>query len=179
VALQGCGSTGYNLARELHQVGARLVVSDIDSEKAARLVHEFDAQSVSPQEIFSVRADILSPCALGGIINDESIEQLKVEVIVGSANNQLLELRHGDLLNEKNILYAPDYVANVGGVINGCRELLGWDRADAMAKVHELYDTMLDLLNQASSEGIPPFRKADQLAEQRLFTAKTNQDTDL
>jgi len=178
VALQGCGNTGYNLAKELHQAGAKLLVSDIDSQKAARLVNEFDAQAVAPEEIFSTPADILAPCALGGIISDDSIEQLQVEIVVGSANNQLLEPRHGDRLHEKGILYAPDYVANVGGVINGCRELLGWDRTDAMTKVQELYDTMLDLLNQAQAEGTPPFRKADHVAEQRIQAAREKADTE-
>jgi leucine dehydrogenase len=165
VAIQGCGSTGYNLARELHEAGASLLVSDIDRERVLRLVNELGAKEVTPEEIFSASADIFSPCAMGGILNDKTIPQLKVEVVVGSANNQLLEPRHGDVLSEKGILYAPDYVANAGGMINGCRDLLGWDADATFAKVQELYDTMLELLAQSESEGIAPFRKADQMAE--------------
>ncbi|HXD30526.1 MAG TPA: Glu/Leu/Phe/Val dehydrogenase [Pyrinomonadaceae bacterium] len=172
VAIQGVGSTGYNLARELHEAGAKLIVSDVDAERVAKLVAEFGATSLPPGEIFSATADIFSPCAMGGIINDTSIPQLKAEVVVGSANNQLLEPRHGDVLNEMGILYAPDYVANAGGMINGCRDLLGWDVGDTMEKVQELYDTMLELLDQAKAEGIAPFRKADQMAEARLASAK-------
>jgi leucine dehydrogenase len=172
VAIQGVGSTGYNLARELHQAGANLIVSDVDQEKVTRLVEEFGATALAPSEIFAADADIFSPCAMGGIINDNSIAQLKAEVIVGSANNQLLEPRHGEVLNVMGILYAPDYVANAGGIINGGRELLGWSTDDTLAKVQDLYQTMLDLLNQAKAEGIPPFRKADQMAEARLAAAK-------
>jgi leucine dehydrogenase len=173
VAVQGCGSTGYHLAKELHEAGANLVVSDLDPERVTRLVQEFEAQPVAPNEIFSVSADIFSPCALGAILNDKTIPQLQAEIIVGSANNQLLEPRHGDMLDELDILYAPDYVANAGGMINGCRELLGWDQAAAVAKVQDLYNTMLELLSQAKAEGIPPFRKADQMAEARLSAAKS------
>ncbi|HEV7397837.1 MAG TPA: Glu/Leu/Phe/Val dehydrogenase [Pyrinomonadaceae bacterium] len=165
VAIQGCGSTGYNLARELHEAGASLLVSDIDRERVLRLVNELGAKEVTPEEIFSASADIFSPCAMGGILNDKTIPQLKAEVVVGSANNQLLEPRHGDVLSEKGILYAPDYVANAGGMINGCRDLLGWDADATFAKVQELYDTMLELLAQSESERIAPFRKADQMAE--------------
>jgi leucine dehydrogenase len=172
VAIQGCGSTGYNLAKELHEAGANLVASDIDPDRVKRLVDEFNAREVSPENIYSTPADIFSPCAMGGILNDESIPQIQADIIIGSANNQLLEPRHGDVLYARGTLYAPDYVANAGGMINGCRELLGWDTADAMLKVQELYDTMLELLSKSRDEGIPPFRKADQLAEQRLAAAR-------
>ena len=110
---------------------------------------------------------------MGGILNDETIPQIQAEIIVGSANNQLLEPRHGDVLNHRGTLYAPDYVANAGGMINGCRELLGWDTAAAMLKVQELYDTMLELLGKSKDEGVAPFRKADQLAEQRMAAGRT------
>lgn len=174
VAIQGVGSTGYNLARHLHEAGANLIVSDVDPERVERLVREFGATAIAADQIYSTGADIFAPCALGGIINDDSIAQLKAEVIVGSANNQLLEPRHGDALFELGILYAPDYVANAGGMINGCRELLGWDDGDALAKVQELYDTMLELLDQAKAESVPPFRKADKMAEARLAAAKSS-----
>jgi len=172
VAIQGCGSTGYSLAKELHEAGAKLIVSDIDQERVARMPADFGAEGVPVDRIMSVEADIFSPCAMGGILNDETIPKLAAEIIVGSANNQLLAPRHGDELNERGILYAPDYVANAGGMINGSRELLGWDTEKAFAKVHELYDTMLELLERAKLEGIAPFRKADEMAEARLAKKK-------
>ena len=106
------------LARELSEAGAKLIVTDIDAERVRSVVDEFGAKAVEPGEIYGVKADIFAPCALGAIINDNTIPQLKVEIVAGAANNVLLEPRHGDALEERNILYAPDYVANAGGVIN-------------------------------------------------------------
>ncbi|HEU4595797.1 MAG TPA: Glu/Leu/Phe/Val dehydrogenase [Pyrinomonadaceae bacterium] len=172
VALQGCGSVGRHLARERTEAGASVFVSDTDEEKVSRVVSESGAKSVAPEEIFDAEADIFAPCALGGVLNDETIPRLKVEVVAGAANNQLLEPRHGDALEARGILYAPDYAANAGGIINGCRELLGWDRAHAHAKVEELYDTLLRIYALARSEGVPTHLAADRLAEQRLRDAK-------
>jgi leucine dehydrogenase len=171
IALQGCGHVGYNVARELHDAGAKLFATDVNIEKLSRVVDEFGAAAVKPEDIYGVRADIFSPCGLGGIINDQTIPQLKVEIVAGAANNQLLEEKHGEELRSRNILYAPDYVANSGGVINGCIELLGWGRAEALAKVEQIYDTVLNVFRVAEKEGITPNRAADQLAELRLMRA--------
>ncbi len=168
VAIQGCGSVGYCLARELHDVGVRLIVADVNSENLSRVVDEFGAEAVAPNEIFGVKADVFAPCALGGVLNDETIPQLKVQIVAGSANNQLLEERHGTMLRNKNILYAPDYVANVGGVLNGCTELLGWTPEQAVAKTLAIYDTLLRIFRIAEKEGITPNEAADRLAEERL-----------
>ena len=172
VAIQGCGNTGYYLGRELAKAGAKLLVADIDDLKVRRMVDEFAATPVDTKEILSADADVLAPCAFGGILNDETIPNLRVEMVVGSANNQLLESRHGDVLHELNILYAPDYVANAGGVINGCREVLGWDTADAQQRVDGIYDTMTEILTAAREKGIPPYQIADRIAESRLAAAK-------
>jgi leucine dehydrogenase len=171
IAIQGCGKTGYELAKRLYQAGAKLLVSDIDSERVKRVVNDFDATAVSPDRIIGVDADIFAPCALGGVINDEAIPQLKVEIVVGSANNQLLEDRHGDVLHQIGILYVPDYVANAGGVINGCRELLSWPEKKTEERVHGIYDTVMNILESATS-GAPPFRVANQLAERKMFLNK-------
>ena len=149
------------------------MVSDVDQQKVATVVREFGAVAVDPEEIYSVSADIFSPCALGGILNDETIPQLKVEMVVGGANNQLLEDRHGDALAKRNILYAPDYAANAGGIINGAIELLGWDRDFVLSKVDKIYDTMLRIYAIAERDGIPTYRAADRLAEQRLERTKS------
>ena len=171
VAVQGLGHVGYHLARELHAEGARLVVADTDGERVRRVAAECDAYGVAPAEIYSVGADIFAPCALGGVLNDETIPRLKVEVVAGAANNQLLEARHGDALEARGILYAPDYVANAGGVINGCVELLGWRPEDARRKVEEIYDTLLRVFCIAKAEGVPTHVAADRLAEERLDAA--------
>jgi leucine dehydrogenase len=172
VALQGCGHVGYNLAKLLHEAGAKLIVTDVNEDSVSRLVDEFGAESVRSADIFSVRADIFALCALGGVINDETIPKLKVKIVAGAANNQLLEERHGAMLRERNILYAPDYVANAGGVFNGCMELLGWNADYALSKVDAIYDTILSIFESAQAEGITTNKAADQLAEQRLRSAE-------
>ena len=171
VALQGCGHVGYHLARELHAAGATLVVSDTDEERVRRVVEECKAEHVTLHEIYSIEADIFAPCALGGILNDETIPQLRVEIVAGAANNQLLEARHGDALEARGILYAPDYVANAGGIINGCVELIGWERERARQKVEEIYDTLLRLFDIARTNEVATYIAADRLAEERLRTA--------
>ncbi|MDT7689965.1 MAG: leucine dehydrogenase [Acidobacteriota bacterium] len=175
VAVQGCGNTGYYLARELHNCGAELVVTDVDAARVKRVVDELGAAAVAPEEIFDVEADIFAPCALGGIINDLTLARLKVGVVAGSANNQLTDARHGDALEELGITYAPDYVANAGGIINGCRELLGWTVDETKPKVRAIYDTTLTILQSAKAAGVPAHHMADRLAEARLFSARTTE----
>jgi leucine dehydrogenase len=172
VSIQGCGNVGRYLAQELHDAGARLIVSDIDPAKAARVAQATGAKIVEGDAIYSVAADIFSPCALGGIINDETIPLLKVEVVAGGANNQLLEERHGDALEAKGILYAPDYVANAGGVINVYGEVEGWDAQRALDKADDIYDTILRVFELAEAYKIPTYEAADRVAEQRLAAAR-------
>ena len=171
VALQGCGHVGYNLAKLLHDAGAKLIVTDVDNNNLSRVVDEFGAKTVQPDRIFSVRAEVFAPCALGGVINDRTIPELEVQIVAGAANNQLLEERHGAMLRERDILYAPDYVANAGGVLNGCRELFGWKPEDALRKIDEIYDTTLRIFESAQAQGITTNKAADQLAEDRLKRA--------
>ena len=170
VAIQGCGNVGYNLAKLLHQAGAKLIATDVDENNLARVVDEFAAKTVHPKEIFSVNADVFAPCALGGILNDQTIPELKVQIVAGAANNQLLEERHGAMLQERNILYAPDYVANAGGVLNGCTELFGWTAEQSLSKIDQIYDTVLRVFESAQTQGITTNKAADQLAEERLRT---------
>jgi leucine dehydrogenase len=126
---------------------------------------------VHPSEISSVRADIFAPCALGGVINEEMIPELNAQIIAGAANNQLLDERHGEMLRERNVLYAPDYVANAGGVLNGGVELLGWNAELASRKVDEIYDTLLTIFETAKAQGIAPTAAAHRLVEERLRTS--------
>jgi len=169
VAIQGCGHVGYYLAKELHEAGATLVVTDIDSDRVKRVVTEFNARAVASDEIYGVPADVFAPCALGAIINDRTIPQLKVEIVAGAANNQLLEERHGIELDSRDIMYAPDYVANAGGVINVYSELAGWTSARSFRKADEIYDTIRKVFAIARTEKIPTYLAADRLAEQRIL----------
>jgi len=171
IALQGCGNVGHNLAKLLHEAGAKLIVTDVDDKNLSRVVAETGAETVHPDEIFSVSADVFAPCALGGILNDRTIPELKVKIVAGAANNQLLEERHGAMLRERNILYAPDYVANAGGILNGTIELLGWKPEDALQKIDEIYDTTLRIFESAQTQGLTTNKAADQLAEERLRSA--------
>jgi leucine dehydrogenase len=168
ISVQGAGHVGYFLSKELHEAGAKLVVTDIDAERVKQVVSEFGARAVAPDEIYGVQADIFAPCALGGIINDKTIPQLKVEIVSGAANNVLLEERHGEVLDQKGILYAPDYVANAGGVINVYSELAGWSSARAFRKADEIYDTILRVFRIAKTDKVPTYVAADRLAEQRI-----------
>ena len=172
VAIQGCGHVGYYLAGELNRARAKLVITDVDQERVKRVRDEFGATIVAPENIFSVEADIFAPCALGGILNDQTIPQLRAQLVVGAANNQLLEPRHGDLLEQHGILYAPDYAANAGGVINGCyRDMLRWDPDRSAAKIDDIYATLLSIFEIAGRNRIPTYQAADRLAEERLMQA--------
>ncbi len=168
IAVQGCGKVAYYLMSHLKQEGARLIVSDIDEQKVSRVVDELGATAVKADAIFDAKADIFAPCALGGILNDDTIPRLNVEIVAGGANNQLAEERHGRMIEERGILYAPDYVINGGGVINVYGELQGWTMERAKRKAQEIYDTMTRVYTIAARDGIPSYQAADRLAEERI-----------
>jgi leucine dehydrogenase len=168
VAVQGAGKVAYYLMQHLHAEGAGIIVTDIDGAKAQRAVQEFGAQPVAPETIYDQTADIYAPCALGATINDDTLPRLKVQIIAGGANNQLAEDRHGDELEKRGIVYAPDYVINGGGVINVYGELHRWPVERAKKKAGEIYDTLLRIFKISKQDGIPTYRAADRLAEQRV-----------
>ena len=169
IAVQGLGNVGYYLCKELHAHGGTLIVTDIDAGRIKRVVDECGARAVDLESIYGVTADIFAPCALGGIINDDTLPRLRVEIIAGAANNQLLLAeKHGADLEKKGILYAPDFVANAGGVINVYSELAGWTSQRALRKADEIYDTTLGVFEIAREQGIPTYEAADRLAERRL-----------
>lgn len=168
VAVQGVGNVAYSLCRHLYEEGAQLVVTDINKEAIQRVVEEFGAKAVNPDEIYGVECDIFAPCALGAVINDETIPQLKAKVIAGSANNQLKDTAHGDLIHEMGIVYAPDYVINAGGVINVADELYGYNSERAMKKVELIYDNIEKVIAISKRDGIPTYVAADRMAEERI-----------
>ncbi|MBM7705690.1 leucine dehydrogenase [Chryseomicrobium aureum] len=168
VAVQGVGNVAYKLCEFLHEEGAILTVADINQASVDRVVNEFGATQVDVSEIYSQDVDIFAPCALGAIINDETIPQLKAKVVAGAANNQLKEPRHGDKLNELGIVYAPDYVINSGGVMNVADELNGYNRERAMKRVEGIYDTIARIFEISKTEGIASYAAADRLAEDRI-----------
>ncbi|MBN8190881.1 branched-chain amino acid dehydrogenase [Bacillus sp. NTK074B] len=168
IAVQGIGNVAYNMCRHLHEEGANLIVTDINKEAVQRAVDEFGAKAVDINDIYGVDCDIFAPCALGAIINDETIPQLKAKVIAGAANNQLKETRHGDAIHEMGIVYAPDYVINAGGVINVADELYGYNSERAMKKVEQVYNNVERVIEIAKRDNVPTYVAADRMAEERI-----------
>ncbi|MGH7455039.1 MAG: Glu/Leu/Phe/Val dehydrogenase dimerization domain-containing protein, partial [bacterium] len=169
VAIQGVGHVGYYLAEFLHKEGAKLLVTDIRKDRVQRCVEAFGATAVEPDKIFDVDADIFAPCALGAILNDETIPRLKFKVIAGGANNQLAdEIKHGRMLMEKRILYAPDYVINAGGLINVANELEGYHREKALKEAEGIYSTLKKVIEIARKENIPAGEASNRFAERRI-----------
>lgn len=172
VAVQGVGNVGYYLCKHLHEAGAKLIVTDINQDSIDRVVTEFGATVVAPNDIYGVECDIYAPCALGATINDETIPQLKCKVIAGSANNQLKSSVHGQMLFEQGIVYAPDYVINSGGLINVAQELEGYNYELSKKKVDNIYNIIYNILETAQRENIPTSKAADRIAEERINTLR-------
>ena len=171
VAIQGVGKVGAGVVRHLADDGAQITIADIDATAASALAGEVGAEVVTPREILSVPCDILSPCALGGVVNDATLPELKCRAIAGGANNQLERLEHGRALDDVGILYAPDYVINAGGLINVEDELHGYDAERARAKAAAIGDRLRAIFARAKSAGIPPAAAADATAGERIISA--------
>ena len=166
VAVQGLGHVGMYLCRHLAEAGAKLVVSDLRVDLVARAAADFAAASAPVDAIHAQDVDLFAPCALGAVLNDRTIPELKTKVVAGSANNQLAEDRHGTILAERGILYAPDYVINAGGVINISHEGPNYDRQAALDHCARIYDTLDRLFIRAAAENLPTSTVADHMAEE-------------
>jgi leucine dehydrogenase len=175
VNVQGVGHVGYPLCKELHAAGAVLTITDIHKEHVERAVREFGATAVGLDEIYAAEGDVFAPCALGAILNDDTIPKLKVKIIAGSANNQLAKNGvHGEELRKRGILYCPDYVINAGGIINVANEVHGRvvKPAEGMKKVEELYGVLMEVFTRAETTGQATAIVADHIAEQKIQAAK-------
>lgn len=170
IAVQGLGNVGTHLVKYLTDEGAKVIVSDIDPDKIKKHVDQYKATAASPEEILFTDCDILAPCALGAIVNDESIRKFKCKVIAGGANNLLAEARHGNMLRELGILYAPDYVINAGGLMNVFVELEGYSHERAFDKTRKVYDNCLKVFEIAKRDNVGTHIAADRLAEERINT---------
>lgn len=169
IIVQGLGNVGRHLIDYLAKENAELLVFDIDEEKIKTVSGKYKVKVLSSQELYSVDADIYAPCALGATVNTQTLEQLKVKIICGSANNQLADEEiHGKMVEEKGILYAPDFVVNAGGIINVYYELEGYNRERALAHAERIYDTTLRIFEIAEKERIPTYLAANRLAEERI-----------
>jgi len=168
VALQGLGHVGFDLARQLHEAGVRLIVSDVNTMNIDRAVQQFGAVAVAPNAIYDVTADIYAPCALGATVNDHTIDRLTAKIVAGCANNVLARPEHGDQLMARGILYAPDYVINAGGVIKVFSEYAAMPLAEMEQRVLDIETTLETVFKKAALENITPAKAADMLAEQRI-----------
>lgn len=173
VAVQGVGKVGTFVVEHLLKEDAKIIVCDVVEENLVALTDKYpQVKVVDPEAIYEQECDIFTPCALGAILNDETISKLKCKVIAGSANNQLAEPRHGKLLHEKGILYAPDFVINSGGLIQVADELEMQDNNHdrVMAKTRTIYDILLNIFNLSKEKNIPTYEAANRLAEERIET---------
>ena len=175
VAVQGLGSVGYSLCNFLHKAGAKLIVTDINIEAVSKAVEEFGAQAEQPDAIFDVNADVFAPCALGGALNNDTIDRLKASIVGGAANNQLESPSIGQKLHEMDIIYCPDYVINGGGIINVAAELSGkYDKRWVDSKVMALSETLRDILVQSKKMNRPTHLIADEMALTRINARKNS-----
>ncbi|HVM35156.1 MAG TPA: Glu/Leu/Phe/Val dehydrogenase [Actinomycetota bacterium] len=168
VALQGVGKVGYALCGYLVEAGAKVTIADIDVDNLARAVSAFGVDTCSLDEVHGLEVDIFAPCALGGIVNDDTISQFNCKIIAGSANNQLAREEHGDKLRDLGILYAPDFVINAGGLINVEDELRGYHRERALKKVEGIYRQLQLIFSMATERHLSTARAAMEFAEARI-----------
>lgn len=168
IAIQGVGHVGYNLAKFLHEEGAVLTVCDQNPERVQRVVNEFSAKTVSSEEIYAVDCDVFAPCALGAVLNDQTIPRIKTNIVAGAANNQLAESRHDRAMWERGILYAPDFVINAGGLIHAYAEYAQSSMDEAGAHINHLFDVLLAIFDRSHHEEKPTGEIADIIAVERL-----------
>ncbi|WP_438311876.1 Leu/Phe/Val dehydrogenase [Sporosarcina sp. FA9] len=172
-AIQGLGKVGFKVASSLLETGAHIIVADINKDSLKGIEEKALTTSgtvtvVANDEIYSQAADMFVPCAFGGIINDNTIEQFMVKAIVGSANNQLLHESHGQLLQKKGILYAPDYIVNSGGLIQVADEIYGINHERVLKKTKQIYEAILGIFKEAENRGITTIESANEMCEKRI-----------
>lgn len=172
VAVQGLGHVGSVLCGLLHEAGANLIVAEPRSDVAARVACRYDAVVANPRTIVEAQCDVFAPCALGAVLNERSVPNLRAPVVCGAANNVLATDEDGDLLAERGVLYAPDYVVNAGGIINVCAEYLGWSLDEVDQRVRATGERLAAVLNYAHTHNLPPHLAADALARARVAAGK-------
>jgi len=178
VAIQGVGSVGGALAQKLAAAGARLIITDINQDMARDVGQRTGARVVKPEAIFDADADVFAPCALGAVLNEDTVPRLRARVICGGANNPLGYLGVGQYLHDKGVLYAPDYVVNAGGIINVAAEIRAIERTEPYdpawveGKLQRVVQTLDEVLDRAEAERRPPHLIADEVARARIKTAR-------
>lgn len=168
VAIQGVGKVGMLLAAQLHAEGAALIVADVNVNAAREAASKFGARIVGVDAVVTAECDVLAPCALGAIVDDKTVPVVKAKVIAGAANNQLARDRHGAMLRERGVLYAPDYVINGGGVICVAGQILGWSDAEIEKRTRAIAPALSRIFARADAESAPTNVIADRMAEERI-----------
>lgn len=176
VLVQGVGHVGETLVKHLSDAGAKVMIIDIHDDTLERVASQYNATIVRDSDIYGIDMDIYAPCALGATLNDDTIPALKAEIVAGAANNQLAdELRHGNMLRDRGIIYAPDFLINAGGLINVYSEIAKYDRSEALRRTENIYDTTLDTLQLSKKEGITTHQAALRRAQERIDQARKQQ----
>lgn len=170
IGIQGVGKVGYHLAGILTREGAEVIVADPSVDNLGRAVADFGVDTCPPDQILELECDVLAPCALGGVINDDVTARLKCKVICGSANNQLASIDDAETLGRAGILYAPDFIVNAGGLISVADEMIGWNRDRVLARVDKIGRTLLDVFHIAQVRNISTAQAAVEYAKQRMRT---------
>jgi len=178
VAVQGIGKVGWHLVEHLHQEGAKIFITDTHQQRLHDAANKFGATVVGDKEIFDLDIDIFAPCAMGAILTTDTISRLKCAIVAGAANNQLEhEDEHGNMIKDRGMVYAPDFLINAGGLINVYSEHTGYNREIAMGQAEKIYDTTLEILKKAQLDNIHTQKAAILLAENRLRQMKNVKST--
>jgi leucine dehydrogenase len=173
VLVQGIGHVGETLVDYLTKEGALVQITDINEARVQEVAAKYGAKIFSGDDLYSADVDIYAPCALGATVNDDTINRIKAKVIAGAANNQLaVEEVHGKILQQKGILYAPDFLINAGGIINVYGEIVKYDKAEAMRRTENIYNTALDIFSLADAKGLTTYQAALATAEKRIEDRK-------
>ena len=169
IAVQGLGHVGIYLVEHLSKAGAKVIVTDIKEERVKDMLKIKNVTAVAPDDIYDVEMDVFAPCALGSIVNDDTIDRLKCQIVAGAANNILSDYeKHGKILLDRGVLYAPDYAINSGGVINVYGEFEGYNEKRSYNRVNHIYDILQEIFQRSQDENIPTMDAADILAEERI-----------
>ncbi|MBA6154323.1 Glu/Leu/Phe/Val dehydrogenase [Gelidibacter maritimus] len=168
VLVQGVGNVGEALIKHLLKEGAKVTISDIHRAHSEAIANTYKVDVYEGDDVYSHPMDIYAPCALGATINDDTINKIKAQIIAGSANNQLAEERHGQMLQEKGIVYAPDFLINAGGIIHVYSEIENWDKQEIKRKTEDIYNTTLEILERAAKNDVTPNAAALKIAKERI-----------
>lgn len=178
VLVQGIGHVGETLVKHITDEGAQVIINDINEKRLEELSKKYNANVVLGNDIYGLDVDIYAPCALGATVNDNTIHQLKAKVVAGAANNQLAdEIKHGTLLKEKGIAYAPDFLINAGGIINVYAELEGYNKEESLRKTENIFNTTLEIFQLSEKENITTHRAAFNIAQNRIDTRKREKNS--